>query len=157
MEINKCVKESFSVIGKEGSTDDGDGFINRLWAEGTVHLNEVAQLGKKDESGTLTGIWGLMSDFSRSYKPWEDGFKKGLYLAGIEVADGAEAPGGWVKWTVPSFEYVYAKVEDAYPETFAAILNYIQDNDLSLAGAVFDYTCLEEDGQQYIFAPIRRL
>ena len=54
MEINKCVKESFSVIGKEGSTDDGDGFINRLWAEGTVHLNEVARLGKKDESGRLS-------------------------------------------------------------------------------------------------------
>lgn len=30
MEINKCVKETFSVIGKEGSTKEGDGFIQSL-------------------------------------------------------------------------------------------------------------------------------
>ncbi|WP_394854992.1 hypothetical protein [Clostridium lamae] len=34
MEINKCIKESFSVIGKEGSTNEGNGFIQRLWQEG---------------------------------------------------------------------------------------------------------------------------
>ena len=27
MDIKKCTKESFSVIGKECSTNDGDGFI----------------------------------------------------------------------------------------------------------------------------------
>lgn len=30
MEIKKCVKESLSVIGKEGSTKDGAGFIQKL-------------------------------------------------------------------------------------------------------------------------------
>jgi predicted transcriptional regulator YdeE len=157
MEIFNCEKEAFSVIGKEGSTDDGAGFINRLWADATIHLNEVAALAKKDESGTLPGVWGLMSNFSRSFKPWEDGFTKGLYLAGAEVVDGAEAPDGWVKWTVPAFEYLCAKVEGAYQDTFSAVLKHLDDNGLKLAGAVFDYTCLEEDGQQYIFAPIRRL
>ena len=29
MNINTCIKESFAVIGKEGSTKDGDGFIQR--------------------------------------------------------------------------------------------------------------------------------
>ena len=157
MEINRCVRESFSVIGKEGSTEDGDGFISRLWAEGTVHLNEVAGLAKKDADGTLLGIWGLMSDFTRSLRPWEDGFTKGLYLAGVEVPDNAEAPDGWVRWTVPSFEYVYTRVDGSYPETFAAVLKYLKDSALSLAGAVFDYTSLAEDGRQYIYAPIRRL
>ena len=71
MDINKCVKDGFSVIGKEGSTDDGDGFVNRLWAEGTFHLNEVAHLAKKDDDGTMLGIWGLMRNFSRSFGPWE--------------------------------------------------------------------------------------
>lgn len=33
MKINKCVKESFTVIGKEGSTNDGDGFIQKLWED----------------------------------------------------------------------------------------------------------------------------
>jgi predicted transcriptional regulator YdeE len=157
MEITRCVRDAFSVVGKEGSTEEGDGFIKRLWAEGTVHLNEVARLAKKDADGTLFGIWGLMSDFSRSLRPWEDGFTKGLYLAGVEVEDGADAPDGWVKWTVPSFEYVCARVDAAYQETFSAVLKYIADNDLTLAGAVFDYTSLAENGLQYIYAPIRRL
>lgn len=36
-----------------------------------------------------------MSDFSRSFHPWED-FSKGLYLAGVECSDDAEAPDGWI-------------------------------------------------------------
>lgn len=157
MDIKKYEKESFSVIGKEGSTEDGGGFISRLWAESTMHLNEVAGLAKKGDSGTIVGVWGLMSDFSRSFKPWDDGFTRGLYLAGVEVINESEAPADWVKWTVPSFEYIYAKVEDTYQNTFSAILTYIENHDLSLAGAIFDYTCLEENGQQYLFAPIKRL
>lgn len=31
MKVKRCVKESFVVIGKEGSTLDGEGFIQRLW------------------------------------------------------------------------------------------------------------------------------
>lgn len=64
MEIKKCVKESFSVIGKEGSTKDGAG---------------------------------------------ENHFTEGLYLAGVEAADEVEPPAGWVKWTVPGYEYLYVK------------------------------------------------
>lgn len=53
----------------------------------------------KDENGNISGIWGAMSDFSRSFQPWED-FSKGLYLAGVECNEDAEAPDGWTKWVI---------------------------------------------------------
>lgn len=56
-------------------------------------------MAKKDEKGNIVGIWGAMSDFSRSFKPWEN-FDKGLYLAGVECADDVEAPSGWTKWII---------------------------------------------------------
>ena len=31
MNIEKITKAAFVVIGKEGSTNDGEGFIGRLW------------------------------------------------------------------------------------------------------------------------------
>lgn len=52
------------------------------------------------------GIWGAMSDISHLFKPWEDGFSKGLYLAGVECVDNAEAPDGWTKWIILSYEYI---------------------------------------------------
>ena len=156
MEIKKCTKEAFSVIGKEGSTSDGEGFIQTLWADANSHFGDVAALAKKDEKGNILGIWGLMTDFSRAFKPWEN-FTKGLYLAGVEVVDGAEPPPGWVKWTAPSYEYLYVKTAGKYAEVFSDVLCYIQENDLRLAGAVFDYVCLEENGQLYLFFPIRKI
>ena len=44
-----------------------------------------------------------MSDLSRSFLPWEDGFTRGLYLAGVQVPPEALPPEGWVKWTLPAF------------------------------------------------------
>lgn len=154
MEINRCVKESFSVIGKEGATSDGEGFIQRLWADANAHFNEVAHLAKKDERGNLLGIWGAMSDPTRSFMPWTENFSKGLYLAGVEVTDDAQPPQGWIKWTVPAYEYIYVKNEG--PNTFSEVIAYLKENQIQLAGAVHDYTCPEE-GQGYMFFPIRRL
>lgn len=154
MEINKCKKESFSVIGKEGSTNDGDGFIQNLWADANAHFNEVADLTKKDENGNLLGIWGVMSDLTHSFKPWEDNFTKGLYLAGVEVNDHTEAPVGWVKWTIPSYEYLYVKNKGL--DTFKDIIEYLQENKMNLVGAFHDFTC-PESGEQYMFFPIGRL
>jgi predicted transcriptional regulator YdeE len=154
MEIKKCVKEAFSVIGKEGSTKDGDGFIQKLWADANSHFDEVASLAKKDEHGNLIGIWGAMSDFSRSFNPWEDNFTKGLYLAGVEVREDAKAPQGWVKWTIPSYEYVYIKNESQ--NTFADGIAYLKENKFNLVGAAHEYNC-PEDGQGYLFFPIRSL
>ncbi|MBR3824830.1 MAG: GyrI-like domain-containing protein [Lachnospiraceae bacterium] len=154
MNINTCIKESFAVIGKEGSTKDGDGFIQRLWEDANSHFGEVADLAKKDEQGNLLGIWGAMSDFSHSFLPWEEGFSQGLYLAGVECDDAAEAPGGWTKWTVPGYEYVYAECEGG--DTFPQTLNYLAENNLTLVGAVHDFTC-PETGKNFMFFPIRKL
>ena len=105
----KVIKEKFVVIGKEGSTSDGDGFIQKLWDDADSHFSEIAHLAKRDAKGSIVGIWGAMSDSSRSFKPWEDGFRKGLYLAGVECDDHAEAPDGWTKWIVPGYEYMVAE------------------------------------------------
>lgn len=157
IEINKCTKSSFSVIGKEGSTKDGNDFISKLWQDANNHFSEVEALAKKDENGSILGAWGLMSDFSRSFNTWEDNLSKGLYLAGIEVKDDAEAPNGWVKWTAPGYEYLYIKVVGDYRENLSYVLDYMKSNDIKLAGAIFDYNCHEEKGQPYLFFPIRRL
>ncbi len=154
MNINKCIKESFVVIGKEGSTKDGEGFIQRLWEDANAHFSEVVALAKKDEQGNLLGIWGAMSDFSYSFHPWEEGFSQGLYLAGVECEDSAEAPADWTKWTIPGYEYVYVECEDG--NTFPNTLAYLAENQLTLAGAVHDFTC-PESGKNYMFFPIRKL
>ena len=39
MELKKCTKESFAVIGKEGSTDSGEGFIQRSWEDVNSLIN----------------------------------------------------------------------------------------------------------------------
>lgn len=154
MNINKCIKESFVVIGKEGSTKDGEGFIQRLWEDANAHFSEVVALAKKDEQGNLLGIWGAMSDFSHSFNPWEEGFSQGLYLAGVECENSAEAPAGWTKWTIPGYEYVYVECADG--NTFPNTLAYLAENQLTLTGAVHDFTC-PESGKNYMFFPIRKL
>lgn len=154
MKINRCVKESFVVIGKEGSTNDGEGFIQKLWEDANGHFHEVEHLAKKDEQGNIVGVWGAMSDFSHSFQSWEEGFSKGLYLAGVECVDSAAPPDGWTKWIIPSYEYIY--VENESSETFPQVIQYLQENDIALVGAVHDFTC-PETGKGYLFFPIRRL
>lgn len=154
MNIQKCTKGSFVVIGKEGSTNEGAGFIKRLWADANSHFGEVAHLAKKDENGNLLGIWGAMSDFSHSFAPWEDGFSKGLYLAGVECGDGTEPPAGWVKWIIPGYEYLYVECdrETVFPDMIA----YLAEHRIPLAGAVHDFTC-PETGKNYMFFPVKKL
>lgn len=154
MEIKTCIKESFSVIGKEGSTMDGAAFIEKLWEEANTHFNEVERLAKIDKNGHIFGIWGAMSDMTKSFKPWEDHFTKGLYLASVEVEDSAEAPEGWTKWTIPSYEYIYVKKEGL--GTFRDVIDYLKEEKITLAGAVHDFLCPEEN-QWYMFFPIRQL
>ena len=155
MEVKRCIKEAFSVIGKEGSTNDGEGFIQRLWDEANSHFAEIEHLAKKDEAGNIGGIWGAMSDFSHSFRPWEEDFSKGVYLAGVEVIDGAEAPKGWTKWTIPGYEYLYVKCTEE--NIFPKVIAYMQEQGMELAGAVHDFNCPAENGQGYMFFPIRKL
>ncbi|MDE5910654.1 MAG: GyrI-like domain-containing protein [Lachnospiraceae bacterium] len=153
MKIERCEKESFVVIGKEGSTLDGAGFIQKLWDDANKHFDEVQHLVKKDANGDIGGIWGAMTDFSRSFQPWED-FDKGLYLAGVECNDDAQAPDGWEKWVIPGYEYIY--VERDNDDIFTEVIQYLKDNDISLVGAVHDFTC-PQTGKSYMFFPIRRI
>lgn len=153
MKIEKCLKKSFAVIGKEGSTSDGEGFIKRLWDNANSHFEEIQHLAKVDENGNLVGIWGAMSDFSRSFNPWEN-FSKGLYLAGVECNDDADAPDGWTKWIIPGYEYIYVECENG--DTFSQTIEYLKDNAIALAGAVHDFTC-PQTGKNYMFFPIRKL
>lgn len=153
MKLEKCVKKSFVVIGKEGSTLDGADFIKRLWEDANSHFDEIRHLAKKTESGNIAGIWGAMSDFSHSFNPWEN-FNKGLYLAGVECQEDAQAPDGWIKWIIPGYEYLYVECENG--DTFSQVITYLEDNAISLAGAVHDFTC-PQTGKNYMFFPIRKL
>lgn len=51
----KVIKEKFVVIGKEGSTSDGDGFIQKLWDDADSHFSEIAHLAKRDAKGRVFG------------------------------------------------------------------------------------------------------
>ena len=153
MKIERAAKESFVVIGKEGSTADGEGFIRKLWEDANSHFDQVAHLAKTDDKGNLVGVWGAMSDVTHSFMPWED-FRTGLYLAGVECVDDAQAPEGWVKWIVPAYEYLCVEIdgENAFEQT----LRYMHEKNYSLVGAVHDFTC-PQTGKNYMFFPIRRL
>lgn len=153
MNVELISKAEFSVIGREGSTEEGDGFVQRLWAEASACFDEVAHLAKRDENGVPLGYWGAMTDFSRSFQPWDDGFRRGLYLAGVECTDDAEAPEGWAKWTIPGFVYLRAECDS--PTLFADMLAYLADRNLELAGAVQDFTD-PKTGRNYMYFPIRR-
>ena len=152
MRIEKISKDSFVVIGKEGSTQDGDGFIQKLWQDANAHFDEIADLVKRDESGNPVGIWGAMTDFSRSYKPWDD-FNRGLYLAGAECKDDAEAPEGWVKWVLPAYDYLVVECEG--DNTFSDMWQYMKANNIPLEGAVYDHSC-PRTGKDYMFFPVRK-
>ncbi|MBO5645863.1 MAG: GyrI-like domain-containing protein [Clostridia bacterium] len=154
MKIERIEKPAFAVIGKLGATMDGEGFIARLWQAANEHFPEIEPLVKRNENGMPVGFWGAMSDVSLSFQPWEDGFSKGVYLAGAEVRDDAQVPAGWTKWTVPGF--VYLRVKADAPDIFPQMLTYLGENDLALAGAVHDFTD-PADGQNYMFFPIEKL
>ena len=153
MKIEKCRKAAFAVMGKEGSTKEGEGFIQRLWADANSHFEQILPFAKRDADGKLAGIWGAMSDFSRSFLPWED-FKNGLYLAGVECLDDAEPPEGWVKWTIPGYEYLCVECDGT--DVFSAMLAHMKERGIPLAGAVQDFSCTKT-GKDYMLFPIRKL
>ncbi len=151
--MDKVIKKAFVVIGKEGSTLDGEGFIQKLWDDANGHFDEVAHLAKRDENGNLVGIWGAMSDLSHSFQPWEDGFSKGLYLAGVECVDSAEAPDGWTRWMIPGYEYLVVENHDG---AFRDTIRQMQEEGIALVGAVHDYTD-PATGKGYLYFPIRKV
>lgn len=152
MEYTHITLASFTAIGISGSTDEGEGFIRRLWDRANSRFGEVAYLALCDENGAPR-VWGLMSDMSMSFAPWEDGFTRGRYLAGVEVAPDAAAPEGWEKWTSPAYEYIAAPADA--PDAFPRALTYLSENGYVLAGAAYDRIVPGAGG--YIYLPVRRL
>ncbi len=154
MDIQMKALPEITVVGKEGATDEGAGFIQRLWAEANAHFGEVAALAARDEDGDLLGLWGAMSDCSRAFLPWEDGFTRGLYLAGVQARGDAQAPEGWQKWVIPAQEYVVVPLGGA--EGFARGMDALKARGLSLAGAAHDFIS-PKDGREYVYLPVRKL
>ena len=75
-------------------------------------------------------------------------------LAGVECKDDSEAPIGWTKWVISGYEYIYVERENE--DTFSEVIKHLEEHDISLAGAVHDFTC-PQTGKGYLFFPIRRL
>lgn len=76
------------------------------------------------------------SDFSHSFKLWEDNDSKTVYLAAIEAIDGAVALEGWTKRIISGYKYLYVKCTEE--NVFPKVVAYIQE-------------------QGYMFFPIRKL
>ncbi len=154
MKLEKCKKESFVVIGKEGSTLEGNRFILNLWNDFSDHFSEIEHLAKRDDEGNLLGFWGAMNDFSRSFKPWEKNFSQGYYLVGVECDENVKPPAGWTKWVIPGYEYLIflTDAEDA----LLKVLDYLTFSNISIVGAIHDFTC-PKTGKDYMYVPIKTL
>lgn len=142
------------IIGREGSTGEGEGFIARLWDAANSAFGEIAPLALYDGCAPA-GIWGAMSDMGRRMLPWEDGFTRGLYLAGAEVRPDAQPPEGWTRWVLPARQWLLWPVAGDAGAAFREGLEYIERNGLQLAGAACDYT-VPARGASYVAFPIER-
>ncbi len=146
-----------SVIGKQGLCTKERNIVAELWKRTNAGFAEIAALGMKNADGTYVGFWGAMSDETMSFKPWTDGFSRGLYLAGVETGNTAVAPPGWSKWTMPARMYLAVDVAiETYSETFSKTLaETIPGMKLELTGAVCDFTDPATGGNK-LFFPVRR-
>ena len=129
---------SFSVVGIEGSSHDGPDFVAQLWDKAEKKIADV--LPSLKIRNIFPIYWGLMSDNSRSFKPWENDFSEGIYLAGFELADDRLIPPeGWSKWDVPAQTYFVLPLDGDYKETLHQGLKTIQANGYVLSAAIFDH------------------
>ena len=55
----------------------------------------------------------------------------------MECIDNAEAPDGWTKWIIPSYEYI---VVENHKGAFEETIRKMNEHGISLVGAVHDYT-----------------
>lgn len=152
--VIRMEKPAFCVIGQAGSTDDGDGFIAKLWETANTRFSEIEHLVCKDESGHPRGIWGCMTDVSGQFLPWEEQYSRGRYLAGAECTDNAVPPAGWSKWKLPGF--VYLAAENTTPDVFACMISYLNEQHIPLIGAVQEYT-QPSSGKSYLCFPVERI
>ena len=55
---------------------------------------------------------------------------------------------------IPAYEYIYVEREN--DGIFPEVVQYLQEHDIALAGAVHDFTD-PQTGKGYMFFPIRKL
>ena len=84
---------------------------------------------------------------------WVLDYSRGLYLAGVECVDNAEAPAGWTKWIIPGYEYI---VVENHNGAFEDTIKQMNEEGMSLVGAVHDYTD-PATGKGYMYFPIREI
>lgn len=144
-----------AIIGKEGFCTKEKNVVRDLWQQANSGFSEIADIGMKNPDGSYVGFWGAMSDETRSFLPWTENYSRGLYLAGIEVYEDTEVPGGWAKWVMPARKYLVTEVHpESYAETFGNVVNsLIPELGLKLAGAVCDFT-EPATGQNKLFFPV---
>ena len=155
MEVKRSIKEAFFVLGKLGSSQDGENFVQKLWEEANEAFEQIAPFVKRDPDGSVSAVWGAMSDFSLSFLPWEENFSKGLYLAGAEVTEDCPEVEGWTLWKIPGFESLCVKAEGEH--SFQEGLSFLKERNLPLVGAVQELYLPKENGQCYLLFPIRKL
>lgn len=154
MKIELISKPSVTIIGKSKWVKDGSG-VQDVWQDANCHFDEVLPLAQKDAQGKVVGVWGAMSDRSMAFKPWENHYSEGFYLAGVECTPEAKAPGDWTRWVIPAFRYLKIRVENNYREVMTHILNdYLPKHQLSLAGAIQEFYDPSQNGQLYLLFPI---
>ena len=71
----------------------------------------------------------------------------------MECIDNAEAPDGWIKWIIPSYEYI---VVENHNGAFEDTIKQMTEEGMSLVGAVHDYTD-PATGKGYMYFPIREI
>lgn len=151
----KITLPEIAVIGKAGLCTMDNNIVSDLWAQATAGFDEIAPVGMKEADGSFAGFWGVMSDVSMAFRPWEDGYTRGMYLAGIEVYKDTPVPEGWEKWVMPARTYLVADVTgETYGAVFSEVINeVIPSMNLQLSGAVCDYT-KPATGQNKLFFPV---
>ena len=151
MKPERITVDSFCLIGKPGSTEEGPDTVARLWREATEQFSQVAPLAKKNAQGQPVGFWGAMTRMDMSFLPWEEDFSKGRYMAGVEAEEDAIAPEGWKKWIVPGFECWKIPVDS--PTAFRDMLEWMKENGQELVAAVQDFTD-PATGKNYMLFPV---
>ncbi len=148
MSYKTLKKPAITLIGKVTPIKNGSGQIAKAWGEVSSNLTQLAPLIKYTERGKMS-VWGAMTDSDSSLE-WQERFEIGLFLAGVECIDSAEAPEGWAKWVLPESEYVVAPRSADITE----VCDFIEASGMRLSGGICDHT--EEDGRAVRYYPVER-
>lgn len=155
METRIVTLPEIEIVGMQGLCTAEHSMVAELWQQANAHFDEIAPIAMREKDGAFVGFWGAMSDISMSFLPWEDGYTRGLYLAGAEVNHGSPAPEGWTKWTLPARTWLVTDVTaEQYGSIFHEVLEQvIPGMGLKLSGAVCDYT-EPRTGKNMLFFPV---